>query len=63
MNTLVSDIKCLLDHNGPQREKTCPRGLENNKGADQPEHPRRLISAFIIRFMESIISNFATLSS
>ena len=25
----------------------------NNKGADQPAHPRKLISAFDIRFMES----------
>ena len=33
---------------GPQREKTCPRGLANNTGADQPAHPRSLISAFVI---------------
>ena len=26
----------------------------NNKGADQPAHPRRLISAFVIRCLESI---------
>ena len=25
---------------GPQREKTCLRGFANNKGADQPAHPR-----------------------
>ena len=31
-------------------------GGANNKGADQPVHPRRLISAFVIRFLESIIS-------
>ena len=35
-------------------------GAENNKGADQPAHPRRLISTFIIRFLESIVTNFAT---
>ena len=28
----------------------------NNKGARQPAHPRRLISAFVICFLESIIS-------
>ena len=32
----------------------------NNKGADQPAHTRRLISAFAILILESIISNFAT---
>ena len=41
---------------GPRREKTCLRGFANNKGADQPAHPRRLISAFVILFLESIIS-------
>ena len=40
---------------GPRREKTCLRGFANNTGADQPAHPRRLISAFVIRFLESII--------
>ena len=33
----------------PQREKTCLRGFANNKGADQPAHPRSLISSFGIR--------------
>ena len=28
----------------------------NNKGADQPAHPGSLISAFVIRLLESIIS-------
>ena len=35
-------------------------GFANNKGADQPAHPRRLISAFVIRFLGSIISKLAT---
>ena len=35
---------------GPRREKTCLRGFANNTGADQPAHPRSLISAFVIRF-------------
>ena len=35
-------------------------GLLTNKGADQPAHPRRLISAFFIRFLESIISKLAS---
>ena len=41
--------------NGPRGEKTCRRGVANYTGADQPEHPRSLISAFVIRFFESII--------
>ena len=32
----------------------------NNKGADQPVHPCRPISAFVIRVLESIISKLAT---
>ena len=32
----------------------------NNKGADQPSHLRSLISAFVIRLLQSIISKFAT---
>ena len=36
-------------------------GLDaNNTGADQPAHPRSLISAFVIRFLESIICYLAT---
>ena len=27
-------------------------GCANNKGADQPAHPRRLTSAFVIRFLD-----------
>ena len=48
---------------GPRRNKTCLRGFENNKGADQPAHPRNLISAFVIRLLESIIqANFQVFS-
>ena len=28
----------------------------NNKGADQPAHPRSLISAFVILYLDSIMS-------
>ena len=45
---------------GPRREKTCLREFVNNTGADQPVHPSSLISAFVIRFLESIICNLAT---
>ena len=45
---------------GPRREKPCLWGAANNKGADQPAHPRRLISTFNIRFLKTIISRLAT---
>ena len=45
---------------GPRREKTCFRGFVKNTGADQPAHPRRLISAFVIQFLGSIICKLAT---
>ena len=45
---------------GPQRERTCLRGFANNTDADQPAHPRRLISAFVIRFLVSFICKLAT---
>ena len=44
---------------GSRREKTCLRWFANNKGADQTAHPRSLISAFVIRDLESIISRLA----
>ena len=46
--------------NGPSRYKTGLRGFANNTGADQPAHPRSLISAFVIRILESIIYKLAT---
>ena len=36
--------------------KTCLWWFGNNKGADQPAHPRSLISTFVIGLLESIIS-------
>ena len=45
---------------GPRREKTCLWGFVNNKGADQPAHSHSLISAFVIRFVESIICKLDT---
>ena len=34
-------------------------GLVNNKSADQPAHPHNLISAFVSRSFESIISKLS----
>ena len=59
MTLYHSQAQCHLI-NGPQRKKTCLREVANNTGADQPAHPHSLISAFVIRFLESIISRLAT---
>ena len=45
---------------GPRGEKTCLPGVANNKGADQPAHPRSLISAFVICFLDSFTYRLAT---
>ena len=37
-------------------EKMCLMSYANNKGADQPVHPRSLISASVVRCLDSIIS-------
>ena len=44
------DSKAFI--NGPRRKKKLSSGFASNKGADQPGHPRRLISAFVIRCFE-----------
>ena len=46
--------------NGPQRKKACLRGFGNNTGADQPAHLHRLISVFVIHFLENIICKRAS---
>ena len=38
---------------GPHCEKTCLWGVAKNTGANQIAHPHSLISAFVIRFLES----------
>ena len=42
--------------NEPGHAKMCLIPYANNKGADQPAHPRSLISAFVVRSLDSIIS-------
>ena len=44
----------------PRREKTGLWGFANNQGAYKPVHPRSLISAFVIRLLESIIPRLVT---
>ena len=53
-------VVCEPSKYGHRREKTCLLNIVNNKGADQPGHPRSLIRAFVIRLLESIISRLAT---
>ena len=40
----------------PGHEKMCLMSYANNKGADQTAHPRSLISAFVVRCLDSVIS-------
>ena len=40
---------------GPGHAKTCLISYANNKGADQPAHPRSLISTFVVRCLDSMI--------
>ena len=40
----------------PGHEKMCLMSYANNKGADQPAHSRSLISAFVVRCSDNIIS-------
>ena len=40
----------------PRREKTCLIPYANNKGADQPAHPRSLFGVLDVRCLESIVS-------
>ena len=39
----------------PRHEKTWLMPNANNKGADQSAHPRSLISAFVVRCLDSMI--------
>ena len=40
---------------GPGHAKTCLMPYANNKGTDQPAHPRSLISTFVVRCLDSMI--------
>ena len=47
-------------HKWASSRENLSSGFANNTGADQPAHPRSLISAFVIRFLESTIYKLAT---
>ena len=40
----------------PRHEKTCLMPYANDKDADQPVHLRSLISAFVLRWLDSLTS-------
>ena len=46
----------ILNVYEPGHEKMCFMSYANNKGADQTAHPCSLISAFVVRCLDSIIS-------
>ena len=55
----IDPCRPCISH-GSQLEKTRHlQGFSNNKGADQPARPCSLVSAFVICFMEIIISRLA----
>ena len=60
-NFTIRHYKQVTNINGPQCEKTRLWRFANNTGADQPAHPRSLISAFVIPILESIISKLANI--
>ena len=52
----LSEWFASLDSYEPGHEKMCLMSYANNKGADQPAHPRSLISGLVVRCLDSIIS-------
>ena len=51
---------CSSDTIWPSSRENLSLVVVNNKSADQPSRPRRLISAFVIHCLESIISKLAS---
>ena len=60
MHQLTIRAAHLVFFSWPRCEKTCLRGVANNTGANHPAHSRSLISAFVIRVLDSTISKLAT---
>ena len=52
-DTQTTTVYIIL--NETRHEKTCLMPYANNKGTDQPAHLRSLISAFVLRCLDSII--------
>ena len=61
ISNLLRFLQYFLFHvspeiNEPGHEKMCLMSYANNKGADQPAHPRSLISTFVVHWLDTIIS-------
>ena len=52
----ISGVKERDILNEPDHEKMCLMSYANNKGADQPAHPHSLISVFVVRCLDSVMS-------
>ena len=59
-NHLNETVLLSTENTWASTRENLSSGFANNTGADQPAHPCRLISAFVIRFLESIIYGLAT---
>ena len=55
-NNILIRIMIFKIMNEPSHEKMCLMSYANNKGTDQPVHPRSLISAFVVRCLDSVMS-------
>ena len=51
MRHVIKGMHCIW----ASRRENLSSGFENNEGPDQPAHLHRLISAFVIHFLERII--------
>ena len=49
-------VASKIELHEPGHEKMCLMSYANNKDADQPAHPHSLISVFVFRCLDSIIS-------
>ena len=58
-NMLVQELIC--ENILASTRENLSSGFANNKGADQPTHPRSLVSDFVNRLLENIISRLTTI--
>ena len=56
IQALAKNFEKTKSRNEPGHGKTCLMPYANNKSADQPAHSRSLISTFVVRCLDSIIS-------
>ena len=55
-NKKVLKQNSAIKWNEPGHEKMCLMSYAKNKGADQTAHPRSLISTFVVRSLDSVMS-------